>query len=81
MTKAIVIGSGAGGLRRDGAGRGGLARHPVREGPQPLHQPGREGPIGTSFGNDSLAMIARYRAEPDPEVYPRTLRPTEAVPA
>ena len=33
------------------------------------------------FANDSLAMLQRYFAEPDPEVFPRTWRPNPSAPA
>ena len=33
------------------------------------------------FANDSLAMLQRYFAEPDPEVFPRTWRPDPSTPA
>src|SRR4029077_13027699 len=32
------------------------------------------GPFGTVFANDSLDMLQRYFAEPDPEAFPRTAR-------
>src|SRR5260370_31107053 len=40
-----------------------------------------QGPFGTSFGNDSLAMIVRNYPGPDPEVFPRTWRPNDSAPA
>src|SRR5271169_4269210 len=71
MSKAIVIGSGAGGS---------LAAMVLAKGPNHFSNLGGEGPIGTVFANDSLAMIVRNFPGPDPEVFPRTWRPV-GVPA
>ncbi len=82
MTKAIVIGSGAGGsFAAMVLAQAGWQVTMFEKGPNHFSNLGGPGPIGTAFGNDSLAMIARYRAEPDPEVYPRTWRPNEDMAA
>src|SRR5207237_7739835 len=39
-----------------------------------------QGPIGTAFANDSLAMIVRNYPGPDPGVFPRTWRPNPSAP-
>jgi choline dehydrogenase-like flavoprotein len=82
MTKAIVIGSGAGGsFAAMVLAQAGWQVTMFEKGPNHFSNLGGQGPVGTAFGNDSLAMITRYRATPDPEVYPRTWRPNDSVPA
>src|SRR6202167_2296634 len=76
MSKAVVIGSGAGGsigamVLAQAGGQVGV----VGKGPKHFSHLGGEGPIGTVFANDSLAMIVRNFPGPDPEVFPRTWRP------
>ena len=63
MTKAIVIGSGAGGsFAAMVLAQAGWQVTVFEKGPNHFTNLKGEGPIGTSFGNDSLAMITRYRA-------------------
>jgi len=82
MTKAIVIGSGAGGsFAAMELAKAGWDIIIFEKGPNHFTNLGGQGPFGTVFANDSLAMLQRYFAEPDPEVFPRTWRPNPSAPA
>ena len=82
MTKAIVIGSGAGGsLAAMELAKAGWQVTVFEKGPNHFTNLGGPGPFGTVFANDSLAMLQRYFAEPDPGVFPRTWRPDPSTPA
>src|SRR5437016_1443779 len=79
MPRAVVIGSGAGGsVAAMELAQAGWEVVIFEKGPNRFSNLDGEGPIGTTFGNDSLAMAVRHLAGPDPLVYPRTWRPDTA---
>jgi choline dehydrogenase-like flavoprotein len=81
MSKAIVIGSGAGGsFAAMELARAGWQVVVFEKGLNHFSNLAGEGPIGTVFANDSLAMIVRNYPGPDPEVFPRTWRPNQSAP-
>jgi len=80
--KAIVIGSGAGGsFAALELAKAGWQVTIFEKGPNHFSNLAGQGPIGTVFANDSLAMIVRNYPGPDPEVFPRTWRPNDSAPA
>jgi gluconate 2-dehydrogenase alpha chain len=77
--KAVVIGGGAGGcIAAMELAQAGWQVVIFEKGPDRFSNLAGEGPIGTPFGNDGLAMGVRRFAGPDPLVFPRTWRPTPA---
>jgi len=81
MSKAVVIGSGAGGsVAAMELANAGWEVVVFEKGPNRFSNIDGEGPIGTTFSNDDLKMGERYFAGPDPEVFPRTWRPTATAP-
>ena len=80
MRTAIVVGSGAGGsFAAMVLAQAGWQVTVFEKGPSYFSNLAGPGPIGTVFANDSLAMIVRNYPGPDPEVFPRTWRPTSSA--
>jgi choline dehydrogenase-like flavoprotein len=82
VSKAVVIGSGAGGsVAAMELALAGWEVVVFEKGPNRFSGIDGEGPIGTTFSNDDLKMGPRYFAGPDPLVFPRTWRPDATGPA
>jgi choline dehydrogenase-like flavoprotein len=81
VSKAIVIGSGAGGsIAAMELTRAGWDVVIFEKGPGYFTNLVGPGPIGTVFSNDDLKMNVRYFAGPDPLTCPRTWRPNAQTP-
>jgi choline dehydrogenase-like flavoprotein len=76
MSKAIVIGSGAGGsIAAMELSQAGWDVVIFEKGPNHFTNLTGPGPFGTVFSNDDLKLNVRYFAGPDPLTCPRTWRP------
>ena len=76
MSKAIVIGSGAGGsIAAMELAQAGWDVVVYEKGPNYFTNLAGPGPFGTLFANDDLKMNVRYFGGPDPLTCPRTWRP------
>jgi choline dehydrogenase-like flavoprotein len=76
MSKAIVIGSGAGGsVAAMELSQAGWDVVIFEKGPNHFTNLAGPGPFGTVFSNDDLKLNVRYFAGPDPITCPRTWRP------
>jgi choline dehydrogenase-like flavoprotein len=76
MSKAIVIGSGAGGsIAAMELSQAGWDVVIFEKGPNHFTNLAGPGPFGTVFSNDDLKLNVRYFAGPDPLTCPRTWRP------
>jgi choline dehydrogenase-like flavoprotein len=81
MSRAIVIGSGAGGsVAAMELSQAGWDVVIFEKGPNHFTNLAGPGPFGTVFSNDDLKMNVRYFAGPDPLTCPRTWRPTAQTP-
>ncbi|MGA7051158.1 MAG: NAD(P)-binding protein, partial [Mycobacterium sp.] len=78
-SKAIVVGSGAGGstLAMELA-QSGWDVVIFEKGSNYFTNLEGTGPLGTTFSNDELKALSRYFEQPDPIAYPRTYRQTAA---
>jgi choline dehydrogenase-like flavoprotein len=74
-TKAIVVGSGAGGsVVAMELAEAGWDVVIFEKGSDYFTNLDGDGPIGTTFSNDELKALSRYFEQPDPLAYPRTFR-------
>jgi choline dehydrogenase-like flavoprotein len=81
MSKAIVIGSGAGGsIAAMELSQAGWDVVVFEKGPNHFTNLAGPGPFGTVFSNDDLKLNVRYFAGPDPLTCPRTWRPNAQTP-
>jgi choline dehydrogenase-like flavoprotein len=81
MSKAIVIGSGAGGsIAAMELSQAGWDVVIYEKGPNHFTNLAGSGPFGTVFSNDDLKLGVRYFAGPDPLTCPRTWRPNAQTP-
>ena len=81
MSKAIVIGSGAGGsVAAMELSQAGWDVVVFEKGPNHFTNLAGPGPFGTVFANDDLKLNVRYFAGPDPLTCPRTWRPNAQTP-
>jgi choline dehydrogenase-like flavoprotein len=81
VSKAIVIGSGAGGsIAAMELSKAGWDVVVFEKGPNHFTNLNGPGPFGTVFSNDDLKLGVRYFAGPDPLTCPRTWRPNAQTP-
>jgi choline dehydrogenase-like flavoprotein len=81
VSKAIVIGSGAGGsIAAMELSQAGWDVVIFEKGPNHFTNLAGPGPFGTVFSNDDLKLNVRYFAGPDPLTCPRTWRPNAQTP-
>jgi len=74
-TKAIIVGSGAGGsVVAMELAEAGWDVVIFEKGSNYFTNLDGDGPIGTTFSNDELKALYRYFEQPDPLAYPRTFR-------
>jgi choline dehydrogenase-like flavoprotein len=81
MSKAIIVGSGAGGsVAAMELSQAGWDVVIFEKGPNHFTNLAGPGPFGTVFSNDDLKLNVRYFAGPDPLTCPRTWRPNAQTP-